>query len=158
MKHSTPPTRHIRSFAEKTDISDETVEFAVDMARIASQSGYANDWLPRGIAAGCLYAAALVVDSSGGRSRSKRNSRQSESNSDSRSRNRMPERPTNRNPQIGLHRSDHTSTEMTICERGSITPASTRRYAQKVAALYLESHTVTLEPRTRSRLTRLASR
>lgn len=156
MKHSSSPTHHIRSFAEEIDVSGETIEFATDIARVASRSENANDWLPKGIAAGCLYAASLAVSSSSGGPQSRRSSRSGAT--DPRSKNRTAERRTKRNPQIGYHRSDRTSTEMTICQVVSITPASTRRYAQDVAALYLESDTTTLEPRVRSRLARLASR
>jgi hypothetical protein len=99
------------------------------MAHIASVAEDANDWLPEGIAAGCLYAAALAT---GGFY------------------------TTDEPEPTGHRRSDRARTEMSICQIRSITPASTRRYAQ-VAAVYIEYDT-TLNPHTRSRLACLASR
>jgi hypothetical protein len=46
---------------------------------------------------------------------------------------------------------------LSICEFASITPASLRRYAREVAAIYLESDTE-MDSRTRQRLSRVLLR
>ena len=131
----------IRSLAETTGASDETAEFATDMAAVVSRSGAGNDRLPSAVAAGCLHAAALAVEAG--------------STAGTRSRRRTPNR--NWNPQVGHNRADNGSTEMTICKAASITPAALRKHSREAATIYLDSD-ADGDSRVRRRLSRLTLR
>lgn len=152
-------TQYVRQLAEAAGISTETTEFAIDMTRIATRSPEMTDRLPKAVAAGCLYTAALAVGSGrNGDLRFEQSFRSSGASSPPDSRSRTPDARMKRNAQIGHHRTDRGSTEMSICEFASITPASLRKYAREVAAIYLESDAQSASPRVRQRLTRLALR
>jgi hypothetical protein len=67
------PSTSVRQLADETGMSDETTEFAADMADAVSRSEAVDDSLPSAIAAGCLHAAvrALGAETSDARSRSR---------------------------------------------------------------------------------------
>lgn len=132
------PLTAVRQLANETGISDETTEFAADMAAAVFRSGKANDSLQSAVVAGCLYAATRAVDA-GGTARTPRPNR-------------------DWNPQVGHNRADNGSAEMTICKAASITPASLRKHSREVAAIYLDSNAEMADAHARQRLTRLTLR
>ncbi|HET7324837.1 MAG TPA: cyclin family protein [Halococcus sp.] len=138
--NNTSPARSVRPLAETTGMSNETVEFALDMVRAVTRSGNARGRLPSAVAAGCLYAAALAVDAE-------------PTAGDSQS----PKPNRNWNPQVGYRRAD-ASTEMTISQAASLTPAAIRKHSREAAAIYLESDAEMADARARKRLTRLTMR
>ncbi len=138
MKH-TSPVRSIRPLADATGMSNETVEFALDMVNAVTRSADASDGSPNAVAAGCLHAAALAVDA------------------ETRTRSSSPKPNRNWNPQVGHRRSDD-GTEMTISKAASITPASVRKHSREAAAIYLDTDAEMADARTRERLTRLSLR
>ena len=137
-----PPTA-VRQLANETGISNETTEFAADMADAVSRSGAVDDSLPSAIAAGCLHAAVRALGAE---------------ISDARSRCRESKPNHNWNHQVGHNRSDNGSTEMTISKAASITPASLRKHSREAATIYLDSDAEMADARTRQRLTRLTLR
>lgn len=138
MKH-TSPARSVRPLADEIGLSNETVEFALDMVNVVTRSADASGGFPSAVAAGCLYAATLAVDA------------ETATGSRSSTQNRRW------NPQIGHCRSDD-GTEMTISKAASITPASVRKHSREAAAIYLDSDAEMADARTRERLTRLSLR
>ena len=127
------------------------------MTRIAAASPEMAGRLEKAIAAGCLYTAALAVGSGRNGGLQFEQSFPSSGVSTPRSRDRT-ETTMRRNTQIGHRRTDHESTELSICEFASITPASLRRYAREVADIYLDSAPESATPRVRQRLSRLRLR
>lgn len=157
MERDSSPTDGVRPLADAAGVSGETAEVAVEMERIAADSPRMAGRLPAAIAAGCLYAAALAVGS--GRNGGLRFEQSFRSaGTVPRSRSEKPESDARRNVQIGDRRTDHESTEMTISEMASISPASLRRYSREVAAIYLESDAELSDSRARERLSRLTLR
>lgn len=159
--------QHVRPLAEAAGISTEATTLAVDVTQVAARSPEMTGRLPKAIAAGCIYTAALAVGSgrngdvrfeqsfpASGRTSAPR------SRSQPRSQSQRSTSASNlkRNAQIGHHRTDRGSTEMTICEFASITPASLRRYAREVAAIYLETGAENASAQVRQRMGRLRLR
>lgn len=158
MGDTEPANQYVRPLAEAAGISVEATTLAVDMTRVAVRSSEMTDRLPKAIAAGCLYTAALAVGS--GRKGDVRFEQSFPSGGASTPRSERSESASNlkRNAQIGHRRVDRGSTEMTICEFASITPASLRRYAREVAAIYLETGAESASPQVRQRMGRLRLR
>lgn len=134
--------RSTRSLADTTGVSRETSEFAADMAAVVSRSAEGDDRLPSAVAAGCLYAAALAVETG---------------TAADQSRSRTPTPNRNWNPQVGHNRSDHGGTEMTISKAASITPVSLRKHSREAATAYLDADT-DADSHVRQRLSRLTLR
>lgn len=157
MGRTPSPTQYVRSLADAAGLSTETTDLAVDMTRTATRSPEMAGRLPKAVAAGSLYTAALAVGS--GRNGGLRFEQSFRSASPSSGPRNGPSSPgLKRNRQIGHRRTDHGSTELSICQFASITPASLRKHAREVAAIYLESDTGNASPQIRQRLGRLALR
>ena len=156
MGRTVSPNQLVRPLAEAAGISTEATTLAVDMTRVAARSPKMTDRLPKAIAAGCLYTASLAVGS--GRNGSLRFEQSFGSSGASRHpRSRGPKSSPSmkRNAQIGHHRTDRGSTEMSICEFASITPPSLRKYSREVAEIYLDTGAENASPRARQRMARL---
>ena len=160
MDRTASPNQHVRPLAEAAGISAEATTLAVDMTRVAARSSEMADRLPKAIAAGCLYTAALAVGS--GRNGPGRSERSVQSAGSPRAGSRRgranPASGMKRNTQIARRRTDRGSTEVTICEFASITPASLRKYSREVAAIYLETGAENASPQARQRMGRLRLR
>lgn len=141
MEH-TSPARSVRPLAESTGLSNETVELALDMVDAVTRSADTSG-LPSAVAAGCLYAAALAVDTETAADRSS---------------GRKPKPNANWNPQVTHNRADHGSTETTICKAASITPVSLRKHSREAIAIYLDSDAEMADAHTRKQLARLRLR
>jgi len=159
MERTVSPNQHVRPLAEAAGISAEATTLAVDMTRVAARSPEMSGRLPKAIAAGCLYTASLAVGS--GRNGSLRFEQSFGSSEASRapgSRGSKPSPKMKRNAQIGHHRTDRGSTEMSICEFASITPPSLRKYSREVAVIYLDTGAENASARARQRMGRLRLR